>query len=58
MVFRRSGKEASVTFDNKDEALIHAQEMVSNMNDEYCQKHSFNVVEDGNTFQIMMGANR
>ena len=56
--FRRSGQEASLSFENKDEALIHAQGMVNTMNDEYCQKHNFNVVEDGNQFIIMMGASR
>jgi len=53
--FRRSGQAATVSFDNKDDALIHAQEMVSTMNDEYCQKHNFNVVENGNQFVIVMG---
>ena len=56
--FRRSGREASVSFDNKDDALIHAQELANEMNDEFCQKHSFNVVEDGNQFLVLMGAGR
>ncbi|MFC2073652.1 hypothetical protein ACFLR3_00225 [Campylobacterota bacterium] len=56
--FRRSGKEASLSFESKDEALMHAQEMVSTMNDEFCSKHRFNVVEDGNQFIVLMGAGR
>lgn len=56
--FRRSGREASLSFENKDEALMHAQEMVNTMNEEFCSKHSFNVVEDGNQFIVLMGAGR
>ncbi len=56
--FRRSGKEASLSFESKDEALMHAQEMVHMMNNEFCKKHNFNVVEDGNQFIILMSAGR
>ncbi len=56
--FRRSGQEASTSFDNKDDALMHAQEVAQMMNEEFCQKHQFNVAEDGNTFVILMNANR
>ena len=56
--FRRSGQSASTSFDNKDEALMHATEMANTMNEDYCQKHNFNVVEDGNVFVIAMGAAR
>ena len=56
--FRRSGKEASVSFDNKDDALLHATEMAETMNNDFCQKHNFNVVEDGNHLVILMGSAR
>ncbi len=56
--FRRSGKAASEDFDNKDDALMHATQMVNTMNSEFCKKHKFNVVEDGNNFVIVMGAGR
>jgi hypothetical protein len=56
--FRRSGQEPTQTFDNKDDALIHAQEVASTMNEEFCQKHKFNVAEDGNNFLILMGPGR
>ncbi len=56
--FRRSGREASSSFESKDEALLHAQELAHEMNEEFCQKHSFNVVEDGDQFVVLMGAGR
>ena len=56
--FRRSGREASTSFDNKDEALLHAQEMVHTMNSEFCKKHNFSVLEDGKDFIITMSASR
>jgi len=56
--FRRSGKEASVSFDNKDDALMHATEIADMMNNEFCKKHNFNVVEDGNNLVILMGSAR
>ena len=56
--FRRSGQEASSVFDDKDQALIHATEMANMMNEEFCNKHKFNVVEDGDAFLILMGPGR
>ncbi len=56
--FRRSGREASLSFENKDEALIHAREMADAMTNSFCKKHSFNVVEDGNQFIVLISANR
>lgn len=56
--FRRSGREASVSFDNKDDALLHATEMAETMNNDFCKKHNFNVVEDGNHLVVLMGAAR
>lgn len=56
--FRRSGKEDSISFDNKDDALMHATELAHTMNNEFCKKHNFNVVEDGNQFIILMRAGR
>ncbi len=56
--FRRSGKEAESVFDDKDIALMEATEMANEMNESFCQKHKFNVVEDGNDFVVLMGAAR
>lgn len=52
--FRRSGKEDLTVFDNKDDALMHATNMSEYMNREFCKKHKFNVVENGDTFLISM----
>ncbi len=56
--FRRSGKDALSSFTSKDEALVHATQMARVMNDEFCDKHNFNVVEDKNDFVILMNAKR
>jgi len=54
--FRRSGKDALSVFESKDEALVHATQMARVMNDEFCEKHIFNVVENGNEFVVLMSA--
>ena len=56
--FRRSGKDAESVFDDKDTALMHATEMADMMNENFCNKHNFNVVEDGNNLVVLMGAGR
>ncbi len=56
--FRRSGKDALSTFESKDEALVHATQMARVMNDEFCDKHKFDVIEHENDFVILMNANR
>lgn len=53
--FKRSGDEPVKTFDNKDDALIEANAWKNRMNEEYCGKHGFNVVENGDDFLIVMG---
>ena len=53
--FKRSGVAPVKSFENKDDALIEANAWKDRMNDEFCQKHSFNVVESGNDFKIVMG---
>ena len=35
---------------------MHAQEMVQEMNEEFCRKHSFSVVEEGKDFIVVMAA--
>ena len=54
--FRRSGKDALSVFESKDEALMHATQMARVMNDEFCDKHKFNVEESGNEFVVLMSA--
>jgi len=54
--FRRSGLENNVSFSSNDDALMNANSMVKQMNDNFCGKHEFSLKEDGNTFQISMQA--
>jgi len=37
---------------SKDDALIEAQEMVGHMNENFCQKHAFTLLEEGENFMI------
>lgn len=55
--FKRSGEEAMKSFEDKDSALIHANELKNSMNETYCQKHRFSVVEQGDDLVITMGMN-
>lgn len=50
--FVRSRLQKYTMIESKDEALIKAQEMVLEMNREFCGKHQFHVYEDGETFTI------
>ncbi len=50
--FQRSPYENNMQFGSKDDALLQAQLMVNHMNSKFCQKHEFEVREDGNTFAI------
>ena len=54
--FKRSALENNVTFDNKDDAMMKAQGMLSHMNEKFCGKHGFELSEDGDNFAIMMKA--
>ena len=50
--FKKSDFENNKRFENKDDALIEAMNMVKTMNDEWCEKHEFTFSEDGQNFQI------
>ena len=52
--FKRSDLANNIEVASKDEALEKSLEMVKIMNDEFCNKHSFEVVEEGDTFFIKM----
>jgi len=45
--FKRSDYASVKTFDDKDEALLYAQEICADMNETFCQKHRFSVAETG-----------
>jgi len=54
--FKKSNYENNMSFDNKDDALIQARLMESQMNQKFCQKHMFYTEETGDTFTIRVDA--
>jgi len=55
--FKRSGMPSIKAFDNKDDALTEAGEWAGEMNDTFCRKHRFSVVEEGNDLIIKLEMN-
>lgn len=55
--FKRSGMSPIKTFDNKDDALMEANGWVEEMNDTFCRKHNFIVVEEGDDLLIKLEMN-
>lgn len=55
--FKRSGMESTKTFENKDDAMIEANAWAEEMNETFCQKHNFAIVEDGNELIIKVEMN-
>ncbi|HIC13161.1 MAG TPA: hypothetical protein EYO75_07315 [Sulfurimonas sp.] len=53
--FRRSDLENNQEIESKDTALERSLEMIEIMNENFCDKHSFTLHEDGDTFLIKMG---
>jgi len=54
--FKRSDYENNMSFASKDEALLQAKLMVNHMNTKFCQKHDFEVSENGANFSIAVNA--
>ncbi|HQS72452.1 MAG TPA: hypothetical protein PLH07_04795 [Sulfurovum sp.] len=54
--FKRSDLENNTSFENNDEAMIKAQEMLNHMNTKFCGKHGFELSENGQDFSIAMKA--
>jgi hypothetical protein len=52
--FKKSGHDAEKSFENKDDALLHANERKNDMNETWCGKHNFYVEEEGQNFMIKM----
>lgn len=50
--FKRSGMPTIKAFDNKEDALIEANNWADEMNETFCHKHHFSVVEEGNDLLI------
>lgn len=56
--FKRSGFDAVKQFDNRDDAMIYAMELCEEMNETFCQKHRFGIVEsDENRLNITVQMN-
>ena len=55
--FKRSDLESEQQFESKDEALQEAIAMCEEMNETFCQKHNFTVVEEGANIVIKMDLN-
>ena len=54
--FKKSSLENNKQFESKDDALIEALSMHKHMNEEFCGKHSFELMENGDDFIIAMKA--
>ncbi len=50
--FRKSNLENNQKFTTKDAALMEAMNMAKEMNETFCQKHEFKVLEDGDDILI------
>ncbi len=55
--FKRSDFQEEQTFETKEEALKEALAMCEDMNETFCQKHNFSVVEDGDILMIKVDMN-
>jgi len=55
--FKKSSFEAEQTFDTKEAALEEARNMCEDMNNTFCEKHSFSFVENENEILIKMEQN-
>jgi len=55
--FKRSGMESVKTFENKDDAMVEATQWAEEMNETFCQKHNFSIVEEGNDLIIKVEMN-
>lgn len=55
--FKKSDFAAMQQFDNKDDALKEALAMCEDMNETFCQKHNFQVAEEGDKLIIKMQMN-
>ncbi len=55
--FKKSDYQAVQTFASKDEALLEASKMCTDMNENFCQKHNFKVAEEGDKLIIKVEMN-
>lgn len=50
--FRRSDLENNIKLESKDDALLQALKTTTKMNEEFCQKHEFELKEENSNFII------
>lgn len=50
--FKRSDLQSDISMESKEEALSKAIQMKNQMNEEFCHKHEFQLIEDSNNFVI------
>ncbi len=55
--FKKSDFKDEQTFETKEEALKEAVAMCEDMNETFCQKHNFTVIEDGDILMIKVDMN-
>jgi hypothetical protein len=55
--FKKSDFKEEQTFASKEEALKEALAMCEDMNETFCQKHNFTVVENGDELMIKVDMN-
>jgi predicted RNase H-like HicB family nuclease len=55
--FKRSGMENNKTFNTRDDAMKEAKEWAEEMNETFCKKHNFAIVEEGNDLIIKVEMN-
>lgn len=52
--FKREGYKNNQTFETKEAAMKEAEGMVEDMNETFCQKHVFEIEDNGETITIKM----
>jgi len=55
--FKRSGMKNVKSFDNKDDAMMEAKAWAEEMNETFCQKHNFSILEEGNELILKVEMN-
>jgi len=54
--FKKSDLQNNIELSSKDQALIKALRMKNTMNQEFCRKHDFQVIEKEENFMISFAA--
>lgn len=55
--FTRAKLEGSLKFGTKERAMKKAKEMLNVMNNDFCGKHKFKIVEENDTIKIVEDEN-